>query len=191
MKETECLGLPYPECDPPLTKDASNIEQFRDLAIATDTAVQALSDSITANLLSPPLARMSNLTESGAGVDFFHIYTFNEFAQPASMADTVAGGIRIPEAGWYMVGGATTATFAPQTAINMRGEPLVNGSAVSSRQGPSYSSGPGSTEPLSWVDVLFLEAGDLVTFFTHHTGSPAQVIGYETYIWAYQVLAND
>ena len=39
MDQTDCLGLPFPECDPPLTKDASDIAQFRDLAEATDAAV--------------------------------------------------------------------------------------------------------------------------------------------------------
>ena len=29
MKETDCLGLPYPECNPPLVKDLSDIQALK------------------------------------------------------------------------------------------------------------------------------------------------------------------
>lgn len=190
MDTTDCLNLPYPECDPPLTQDASDIDQFRALAEATDTAVQAYADAVTDDLLSPPSARMSSLLGSGAGQDFVQQYTTTSWAFPASMADTVQGGMRIPEDGWYMVGGYMTMTLSPQTAINTRIEPIVNGDPVSSRQGPSYSSGVGSSEDLAWVDVLFLRAGDLLGTMTHHAGNPATVISYQGDMWALQILTN-
>lgn len=191
MKETDCLGLPYPECDPPLVKDASDIIQFKALADATDAAVQEYADQVQADLLQPPSARQSGLTGGGAGQDFVQSYnTAVSWAFPASMGDLVAGGIRIPENGWYWVGGYLQITLTPQTAINTRIEPLVNGDPVSSRQGPSYSSGPGSAEDLTWIDCLFLQAGDVVTTMTHHNGNPATVISYQGDIWALQVLAN-
>lgn len=191
MNQTDCLGLPYPECNPPLIKDASDIIQFKALADATDAAVQTYADQVSADLLDPPSARQTGFTMSGAGQDFVQSYTTTVlWADPVSMGDLVAGGIRIPENGWYMVGGHLTITLTPQTAINTRIEPLVNGDPVSSRQGPSYSSGVGSAEELNWTDVLFLNAGDVLSTMTHHNGSAATVIAYQGDIWALQVLAN-
>jgi hypothetical protein len=187
MDTTDCLALPYPECDPPLTEDASDIAQFRALAEATDAAVQAYADDLDDTLLSPDAAAMTGGSNT-AGQDVIHAITVLQFENTPGMADTLAGGIRIPKDGWYMVGGYVRASISPPTVVNMRVEPLVNGDTVSSRQGPGFHNV--SSEDVTWTDVLFMREGDLLNVMTHHTGSSATVITYTTRLWALLVLAN-
>ena len=184
MDQTDCLGLPYPECDPPLTKDASDIEQFRDLAEAVDSAVQDYADAIQ-NLLTAPDAVYMTGGDNTAGQDVTHSLQTVIFDN-ASMGDTAADVIRIQETGWYMLGGHVTVSTA--TAIFMRVEPLVNGEMVSSLQGPGFSTG--ANEDTAWADTLFLQAGDAVTIHTHHAALAATVYSYTVHAWALRILVN-
>lgn len=187
MDTTDCLGLPYPECAPPLVKDASDIEQFRDLAVATDTAVQALADSLAANLFNTPSTLMSGGVAT-AGRDVIH-FTSTTIFDNAGQADTVADVIRVAEDGWYLVGGWVSASSASlPNAIGLRIEPLVNGDAASNRQGPGQPAV--GNDFVAWVDTLFLRAGDALQTLTHHTDSAALNVTYTTQLWAYQVIAN-
>lgn len=187
MDTTDCLGLPYPECDPPLTEDASDISQLRDLAVATDAAVQLLADSITATLVSPDAVCMTGGVNA-AGLDVTHFFSGSNNFDNAGMADSVADGIRIQQDGWYMIGGWVRASLAPQAPIAMRVEPLLNGDPFSSRQGPGSSTS--ITEAVMWSDMGFFRSGDFLNCMTHHTGNPATVVTYTVEMWAYQVLIN-
>lgn len=53
MKNTEPRGYPYPECNPPLVKDASDIVQLANLALTIDADIQSLFDTADDNVLSP------------------------------------------------------------------------------------------------------------------------------------------
>lgn len=187
MKTTECLGLPYPECQPPLVKDASDIEQFRDLAEATDAAVQAFDDRLTETLTAPPAcALLGGNNIAGQLVNQF--YSSAEF-DTGNLFDPDFDGIRIQEDGWYMIGGSVRLSgFAP-TVTNLRVEPTLNGDEFSSRQGPAFSSS--SSEDLNWADSGFFRAGDLILTRSLHTGNPVTVVTYTHRIWCIQVLNND
>lgn len=185
MKETECLGLPYPECQPPLVKDASDIAQFRDLAEAVDAEVQELDDALTATLFEPPAVKMSG-GQNIAGTDIIHSPAVVVFDN-AGMADTTLDRIVIPEDGWYMIGGWVRRDAGP-TVTNLRVEPLLNGDPFTSRQGPGYANT--STEDVTWTDSGFFRAGDQLNFMTHHTGSAVTVYSYTHQMWALQVLTN-
>lgn len=187
MQTTDCLGLPYPECDPPLTKDASDIEQFRDLAEATDAAVQAFADSVSDRLLNPDAVNMFG-GSNAAGQDIVHFTSGVNFDN-AGMSDTVADVIRVVEDGWYIVGGWVAASSPTHpTPTNIRIEPLVNGDVVSARQGPGAPAI--GSEYVAWVDVLQLRAGDVLQTMTHHTDAAATVFTYATVLWAQQILIN-
>lgn len=186
MKVTECLGLPYPECNPPITKDASDIEQFRDLAEATDAAVQEFDDRLTDTLTAPPACALTG-GNNIAGNLVNQFYAVTEFDN-AGLHDTVFDGIRIQEDGWYMIGGSVRLSgFAP-TVTNLRIEPLLNGDEFSSRQGPAYSTT--ISEDICWSDVGFFRSGDLINTRTLHTGNPVTVVTYTARIWCLQVLSN-
>lgn len=191
MKETDCLGLPYPECSPPLVKDLSDIGQFRDLAIAVDTAVEELADAVVERLRSPDAVVMTG-TVVTAGNDVVQPYGTSQFDN-AGMADTAAGGFFVQEDGEYLLGGFAQADAASVPSIGLRVQPLVNGAVVSGRWGPGKpANGLGGTlEQISWTETLFLRAGDFVNTMTHHTTSSATVVTYSNRIWALLVMAND
>jgi hypothetical protein len=186
MDTTDCLGLPYPQCDPPLTKDASDIIQFRDLALATDAAVQELADEITDTLTAPDAVYMEG-GQNAAGNDVYH--DLNGFVNfdTAGMADTVSDRIVIQQDGWYMIGGSVYMSTTAGSSNGLRVEPLLNGAPFTSRQGPGWSL---ITEYVNWVDVAFFRQGDQLNLMTHHFGSAVTVFTYTVDMWALQILTN-
>ena len=191
MKETDCLGLPYPECAPPLVKDLSDIGQFYDLAIATDTAVQVLADAVVERLRSPDAVVMTGVVVT-AGNDVIQPYGATEFDN-AGMADTAAGGFFAQEDGEYLLTGFVEADAASVASIGLRVQPLVNGDVVSGRWGPGKpANGLGGTlEQIAWMETLFLRTGDFVNTMTHHTTSSATVVTYVARLSALLVMSND
>lgn len=185
MDTTECLGLPYPQCDPPLVKDASDIEQFRDLAEATDAAVQEFDDQLTDTLTAPPAAAATGGSNT-AGTEVNQFYSVLEFDN-AGLWDSVLDGFTIQEDGWYKVGGHVIISGFDPNTVNLRVDPLRNGDPWSSRQGPGFAV---IDEAVSWSDVGFFRAGDFLNTRTAHTGNPAAVPTYTARMWILQVLAN-
>lgn len=189
MKTTDCLGFPYPECDPPLVKDLSDIGQFRDLAVAVDGAVQVLADNIVEELRSPDYVAMSG-TIVRTGQEQTMVYAVIE-ADNAGMADTSAGGFFIREDGEYLLGGWVDADAAlSSTSMGLRIEPFVNGELVAGRHGPGFPTfGTGtSLEYVAWMETVFLRVGDFVNAVTHHTISAATSVTYTSRIWALLVM---
>lgn len=191
MKETDCLGLPYPECNPPLVKDLSDIAQFRDLAIAVDTAVEELADAVVERLRSPDAVVMTGSVVT-AGNDVIQPFGTSQFDN-AGMANTAAGGFFIQEDGEYLLTGFIEADAASVASIGLRAQPLVNGAVVSGRWGPGKpANGLGGTlEQIAWMETLFLRAGDFVNAMSHHTTSAATVVTYTSRISALLVMSND
>lgn len=185
MDTTDCLGLPYPQCDPPFTQDASDIAHLKNLATATDAAVQELADTIQDILIAPDAIKMSG-GDNSAGLDVQHYLFSSIWTNNPDMADTAAGVIRIQETGWYYVGGYVRVATA--TSIFTTVEPIVNDAPVSGRQGPSVTNG--INEDNAWVDTLFLQEGDALRIATHHAGSPVTVFTYAFLVWAQRILVN-
>lgn len=185
MKTTECLGLPYPECDPPLVKDASDIEQFRDLALAVDAEVQDLSEDIQDRYVAPDAVLMAGAITT-TGRDVLHFLNTTIFDN-AGMADTAADVIRIHENGWYLIGGYVSAVTTP--SIFLRIQPIVNGDMVSSYHGPGFSTG--NADSVSFCDVLFLQDGDALQMATHHAALDATSYAYVVQMWALRILVNE
>jgi hypothetical protein len=137
---TEDWGLPFPECNPPLRKDAGDIAQIRDLAVAMDTAVQGLYDEASELLIRPDACRMSvSATQtSGAGQiafrPFYDVVTFDN-TPGLVMTDPVNGVISITEPGVYLCG----AWFSTVNAVNqgMRARFLKNGVTAANPHGTS------------------------------------------------------
>jgi hypothetical protein len=190
MDTTDCLGLPFPECDPPVTKDASDIAQFRDLAIATDTAVQTLANNITEFITDPDAVNMlGGITTAGQVID--HLYGGGALFDNSNMADNVADVIRIQRDGWYLIGGTVTAQPPAPTILALRVQCLKNGDPLGARQGNGFSvNGAVAADYVSWVDVQFLQAGDALTLRTQHTVSAATSITYNIRGWALRILTN-
>jgi hypothetical protein len=188
MDTTECLGLPYPECDPPFTKDASDIIQFKMLADATDAAVQEFDDQLTATLTAPPAACIiGGVNIAGNLVNQF--YGGVEFDN-AGLHDPDFDGFRVQQDGFYMIGGAVRLSGLAPTVTNLRIEPILNDEEFTSRQGPAYAFTTPASEDICWSDGGFFRAGDLLYTRTLHTGNPATVCTYTSRFWILQVIVN-
>ena len=189
MDTTENLGLPYPQCDPPLVKDASDIEQMRDLAEAIDTAVGVFANEIQEQLVRPPACRMLNLV---AYVSTLADNTIPMDAQSfdntpgSTMLDAVAGVIRIPVDGWSLCGNWVRSTVA--TDVQTRSRFIVNGDPATNFQGPGGLAQPGFQD-CNGEEYLFLRAGDGITVGTRN-GSPGTSVSYVAHVWVQLVAAN-
>lgn len=185
MDTTECLGLPFPECSPPLTKDASDIAQLQVLAEATDAAVQAYDDQLTDTLTAPPSAAITGGSNT-AGTEVNQFYSVLEF-DTDGLWDSVQDGFVIQEDGWYMIGG-TVKISGLGVNSNLRVDPLLNNDPWTNRQGPGFFTS--GTEDVSWSDVGFFREGDYLNTRTAHTGNPATVATYTARMWILQILVN-
>lgn len=189
MDTTPNLELPYPQCEPPLVRDASDIEQFRDLAEAADREVQELNDAITDRLIRPDACRLLNnvafvstLAENVVPMDAI---SFDN--QPGNaMSDLVNGGIRIVTTGWYLVGAGVVSTVA--TDVQTRARFLVNGDPVTNFQGPSGLVTAGQ-QNLAIEDQVPMVAGDLLTLQTRN-GAPGTSVSYAAVLWTVLAAPN-
>lgn len=193
MDSTPVYGFPYPECDPPLVKDASDITQMRDLAVAIDGAVQDLVDKVNDELLIPDACRM-NMSAAVATTDQ-EVTPFNDVLNwqtaGSGMADVAAGGIRIQEQGWYFCGGYTevSATIPAATQLSLRTCVMKNAAQTSNYQ-DSGRIISGDFQYSFTGETLLLNAGDLIQI-RHRSGAGAGISWtYRSRIWAIQLLAT-
>lgn len=167
-------GYPYPECDPPLIKDASFIGQLADFALAVDEDVQDVVNEAGEVLISPDAARMSHTATSTTSqqVDVTgYVFTFQNNATM-----TEFGGCRIPTTGWYYLLSFTTGTVASTIEIKQlflrNGQPLNQFGDASQVYIPTQ-------QACSQTGVFFLEENDLINVRVRHetAGNPS---------WTYQ-----
>lgn len=157
MDQTATYGFPYPECDPPLVKDAADIAQMRDLAEAIDTAVQGVYDTAHDTLIRPDSARMSADTVTSTSAQMTTVYNNFQFNTRAGLADTAAGVLRIQESGWYLCGHFATSTSVGTEQLSIRF--LKNGSFFGNWSSP----GSRASKSIAMTEVVRLNAGDTLT----------------------------
>lgn len=193
MDATPIYGFPYPECDPPLIQDASDIIQMQNLAVAIDAAVEALNQQINDELLVPDACRMQ-MSAAVATTDqeltaFFDALNFQTAG--SNMSDTANGGIRIQEQGWYLVGGYTevsvTAPAATQLALRMA---VVRNGVLGSNFHDQGRIVTGDFQYAAASDVLNLSVGDLMQMRLRHGAGGVPTWTYRTRMWALQLLAT-
>lgn len=187
MNKTDCLDLPYPECNPPLVKDASDIIHFKNLADAVDTVVNEFATTLDDQLLTIDAINVSGtVAVNDPRVD--HFFNVAPSFDNGGMYDAARMVIRPQKDGWYAVGGWVSGTHASLPAsATIRVEPLVNGLTVSARQGPSHPAV--GADYVAWTDVLYLRAGDEVQCRTTQNLF-AVVVTYEAVMWAVLVTDN-
>lgn len=157
MDQTVNYGFPYPECAPPLVKDASDIAQMRDLAVAVDTAVQGVYDTANDAVIRPDSARMTASTVTATSAQMTAVYDGFTFNTRAGLADTAAGVLRIQESGWYMAGHWAVSVSAGTQQLSIRF--LKNGAYF----GNWCSPGSRGAKSVSHTEVMRLSAGDTLT----------------------------
>lgn len=139
MKATDNFNLPYPECDPPLVKDASDIAHVRNLAEAVDTAVTGLVQFANDEFISPDACVVTAAAQAPLVNGEF--ITFNAVAfdnSPGAVMGTLPKGITIRQSGFYFITGylsSTGATDGTCVVLNVEGlgniceEGLASGTA--------------------------------------------------------------
>lgn len=142
MGTTPIFNLPYPECDPPLRKDAGDIAQMRDLAFALDDASTQIRQDASNLMVRPDACRMLMSafvagTGASSAVPFFNL--FGPDTTPGGyMHDTVNGVMRLVEPGRYLIGGYINTTSAIQLSPRIRY--LLDGAPATNFQTSGYIS---------------------------------------------------
>lgn len=171
MKTTANRGYPYPECDPPLVKDASDIEQMRDLALAIDADAGILDARLVDFLEKPDAARMtlsgSTVVPSTTG-DFVFTIVYNtvDFDNTSVIADTTGGFLRLRESGLYLFTSSVRLTHASQFVTDLAVTHSQNGSFGGLRryEGPSgnMTTGSNGDTAMTSTHVILCKAGDII-----------------------------
>jgi hypothetical protein len=102
MEQTEPRHYPFPQCDPPLTKDASDIVQVANLALSIDADITNLNAIVDNNLLSPDgchLAAVAQTIQQGDPIQFATV----RFDNTPGLAMSETGGIRTIADGVYLM----------------------------------------------------------------------------------------
>lgn len=187
MNETS-RGLPFPECAPPLVKDASFIGQMEDLAQAIDADMTALEARAQAELISPQGAYVLETPATAWAVaTATPNYTTALFASPG-MDDTLFNaGIRIVTPGWYLLGTYTVVIIGAGTEINARQFFLKNGQPLTSA-GDQARLVTATAEDPYLSTVAELAAGDLIRTRIQHSGPGATAYTTQSRLWAFQLL---
>jgi len=166
VKRTDNRGYVYPECDPPLVKDRSDIDYLRELAVEVNNDAATLDARLLEFIEKPDAARIGftgSITTSGAANGFlFKVpYDFTTYDNTAGLADFTANGIRILERGWYLFTSSLRCTNGGEQTTLIRH--LRNGNDEGRRlEGPSFPIN-GNEENMMTSDFLQCEVGDVVT----------------------------
>lgn len=160
VERTPNRGYAYPECEPPLVRDRSDIRYLRDLANAVNTDASNQSNRIL-DILENPDTAMISVAGNFTGPLFTVPYNFSSWDE-GGVVDLGANGIRVTERGFYYFTSAVRCTNGNQ--FNMLCRHLRNGKSYEEgrrMEGPSRTLGT-SESNMTISDVLFLRAGDLV-----------------------------
>lgn len=178
-------GYPYPECDPPLTKDASDIAHLFNLAQAVAEDVQAVYDRSDDVLIRPDGCRRSvtgTITEQQA----FPLFTGTTYdTTGTAMSGGTHGGILLPEPGWYAVGAMVRATST--TYLGLRLAFLQNGVRATSFS-PVANIVTTNVQNAALSAWVFTETPDALLGLHVRNGAALPNFPYAAALWAQQVV---
>lgn len=161
-------GYAYPECDPPLVKDRSDIRYLRDLAVQVDADATRMEQRIIEFLEKPDSARVAFagaiLTPgTGSSGSLFRM-PFNSvtYDNRGDFADLGSEGLRVRERGWYMFASTVRCTDGGEQATMCRH--LRNG--LSFQEGRRLEGPAGAISTLetnmATSDVMMCNVGDVI-----------------------------
>lgn len=166
VDRTDNRGYIYPECDPPLVKDRSDIDYLRELAVQINNDAARMDADLLEFIERPDAARIAytgTVTTSGSGNGFYFTVPYDTltYDNTAGMVDLGANGIRVIERGWYLFTSSLRCTNGGSQGTSVRH--LRNGRDEARRlEGPSAAISA-SEENMATVDFIQCSAGDLVT----------------------------
>jgi hypothetical protein len=163
---TENRGYPYPECSPPLVKDASDIADLRDLAEAVNSDAVQMNLNIQEFVEKPDAARIAfagNVTVTGLpGFSFLMPYNVITYDNTGLSTDLSEFALRANERGWYAFASQVRCTNGGGTQMMVR-----HGKTGHLYQKHRLFEGPAglitaSEDNMTTFDVMRMDAGDLV-----------------------------
>lgn len=193
MKATENYGFPYPECDPPLVKDSSQIAQVSTLAFAIDDEMTRIVNLVEDGLTKPAALRL-RIAASTPTTDtqLMPVFTNTDILfqnTNGSIAFTVQdGSIRVNEAAWYFVGAHADTNSATAMQVNVR--LTLNGSAVSAWGNPGSPYAGAFQLPALSAAPLRLNADDVLNMELKHNAAAGTAWNYRPHLWIVRLLAT-
>ncbi|MCL7377490.1 hypothetical protein [Streptomyces sp. 35G-GA-8] len=166
MKQTTARGYPYPECEPPVQKDASDIIQVKGLADAINADVQTLRDRISDEMAYPDCAKIFANGITTTESDFNVVYGGFSWNNRVGLWDPARGGFAIQRSGWYLVMGYVFATSTLQ--LHLRSRLTLNGAPRGNWQGYSRNTNGISAQAQQFFYSLHLDQGDFLTNQIRH-----------------------
>jgi hypothetical protein len=164
---TDNRGYSYPECDPPLVKDRSDIIFLRDLAVQVNGDAGAVDDKIEEFLEEPDSARIAwsgNIIVSGTALGKIFQIPYNSvtFDNQGGRTDTAVNALRPQERGWYLF--TSVVRCVDGNDIRMMIRHVRNGLTHQEGrrfEGPAYPIN-GVESSMAVSDVLLCEPGDII-----------------------------
>jgi hypothetical protein len=193
VDRTDNRGYVYPECDPPLVKDRSDVDYIRELAVQVNNDAARMDAALLEFIERPDAARIAfggPITTSGSGNGFYFTIPYDvlTYDNTAGMVDLGANGIRVRERAWYLFTSSVRCTNGGQQGTSVRH--LRNGRDEARRlEGPSMPIN-GNEENMATVDFLQCNAGDLVTTQAYQDG-PGGTFTFEGRMSAIQLYKLD
>lgn len=158
----------YPECDPPLVKDRSDIRYLQSLAGEVNSDANGMSNRISEFLERPDAARIifggviAVPGTGSSGVIFRMPYNSASWDNTAGSIDLSAQGLRVRERGIYMFVSVVRNVTGGEQATMIRhvrnGLTYQEGRRL---EGPAGLIGPVETN-MTTSDVMICQAGDLI-----------------------------
>lgn len=164
MDQTVPFGFPYPQCDPPLTKDAADIAQLRDLAIAVDAVVEDLAVEADDLLISPDAAVMGNSgTQNTTVPEEGIVFNFLEYDTSASgdLGQLAQSQFVAQQTGQYLITFSLRFTYAVST---IHGAVTIDIAGLGTGPYGQSHIGTGQEGGFAIQTTSFLNIGDSVRF---------------------------
>ena len=188
MDQTINRGYPYPECEPPLTKDASDIAHLRNLAMAVNDDVDAIYSRAADVLVRPDAARMATSAAiASTANEFIPFQDSRSFdtTRPANYMTPVAEGqLRLVEPGWYEVGCFITLTSAAFLGARASFQRSGNPGAWSMQ----CEIGPSNQQIINHFGTTFVPVGNDTLNVLVRIGAGSPSYTYVARVWAQQVF---
>lgn len=189
MKATEFYQFPYPECDPPLVKDSSQISQMAQLAEAIDAEVERIITLAEDVLTTPASARVITsaavATTDVQVMPFFNSVVFNNSNWPSPLGPG-NGNLSVPEDGWYMVGAHAATDSATAMQVNIR--LTRNGLPASSWSNPGAPYSTIFQLPALGTVPMQLNTDDSLNIELRHNAAGGTAWNYRPHLWAWKLI---
>lgn len=156
----------YPECDPPLVKDRSDIDYLRELAVEVNNDAATLDARLQDFVEKPDAARIAfagNVTILGTpGASFLVPYNVTTYDNTAGSVDLASNALVPLERGWYAFCSQVRCTNGGGVNMGVR-----HGKSGTVYQKPRRYEGMSSPitaneDSMTTFDVLRCDAGDFI-----------------------------